>query len=514
MMPAPLIAAGSAVLARLVVGIVSLASLTAGTIAAHGGAATPAPARAAAGAPNVLLIVVDDQATNSFRASYMPNTFRWLVDGGTKFVNGLAAPPLCCPSRAGLLTGDYPHNSGVFWDNPGYPSLSDRRDTLPVWLKRAGYRTGLVGKFMNGYDTHHFGLSPAPGFESWFNLLGERRYFDYEVSGQGTRRSYGTSRRDYSTDVFTRQAKRFIRQSSGGSAPWFLWLGYDAPHTEHSTLVPGCGGNDPIPADRSSALRYRHTPLPRPPSYNEHDVSDKPPGVSDLPPISHHVFVNARRRFHCTLSTDREVDLGIGRLRRELGRDGELSNTIVFYISDNGYFFGEHRIARGKTLPYEPALQVPYAVRVPADLRPGPQPRVGRQLVTNEDIPATILDYAGDPPACAAPLDCRTLDGRSMRPLLGGSGRWPRDRSVLSEISGGAKHWRAVRTGRYLYTRYLGGARELYDLRSDPYELRNLASTPAYSRIERELAGRLHSLRHCVGIRGRDQKLNGVPSCE
>jgi arylsulfatase A-like enzyme len=512
MIAIPLLAAGSAALTRLLVGVVGLASVAAGAIGS-GHAGSGQPARAPASAPNVVMIIVDDQADNSFKPRFQPQTFRWLVDGGTKFTNGLAAPPLCCPDRAGLLTGDYPHNSGVFWDDPGYPSLIDNADTLPVWLHRAGYRTGLVGKFMNGYDEHE-GLGPAPGFDSWFNLLGTKRYYGYQVSDQGRRRSYGSKRRDYSTDVFARQAKRFIHDSSRGNRPFFLWLGFDAPHTAHASYVKGCRGNDPIPPDFKAVNRFRHVPLPRSTSYNEFDVSDKPTDVAGLPRLSNRVFDNIRRRFHCTLGADVEVDRAVGRVRRELQRDGEARRTIVLYYSDNGYFFGEHRIPRGKTLPYDPALRVPYAVRVPPAYRPHSQPRVRRQLVTNEDIPATILDYAGHPPACASPLDCRTLDGRSISPLLGGSGRWPTDRGILAEISGGVKHWRAIRTPGYLYARYQGGGRELYDLRRDPEELHNLSSEPAASSVEGALAKRLRRLRHCAGIEGRDQKLNGVPFCD
>jgi N-acetylglucosamine-6-sulfatase len=460
-----------------------------------------------------VLVIVDDQADNSFKAGFQPQTFRWLVDGGTRFANGLAAPPLCCPARAGLLTGDYPHSSGVFWDTPGYPDLVDNGDTLPVWLQRAGYRTGLVGKFMNGYDDRE-GLGPAPGFGYWFNLLGTQRYYRYQVSDQGLLRSYGGDRHDYSTDVFARQAMRFIRDSSIGSRPFFLWLGFDAPHTPHTSYVRGCGGNDPIPPDYEAVRRFRHVPLPRSASYNERDVSDKPEMVSHLPRLSRRDLHDLRRRFHCTLGADLEIDRAMGRLRRELKRDGELGPTIVFYLSDNGYFFGEHRIPSGKALPYEPALRVPYAVRVPPRYRPHRQDRVSHQLVTNEDIAATILDYAGNPPSCAEALDCRTLDGRSLRPLLGGSARWPEDRGILAEISGGEKHWRAVRTPRYLYARYRDGGRELYDLRRDRDELHNLALEPAAASVERSLARRLARLRHCAGIEGRDQTLNGAPFCE
>ncbi len=401
MIGGPLAAAGSAALVRLFVGVASLASIAAGAVSSTGPGAVP-PAKVAANAPNVLLVIVDDQTTGSFKPRYMPQTFNWLVRGGTNFTNGLAAPPLCCPDRAGILTGDYPHSSGVFWDHPGYGGLIDRRDTLPVWLHRAGYRTGLVGKMMNGYDSH-YGLAPAPGFDFWFNLLGEKRYYDYEVSDQGRHRTYGGLRRNYSTDVFTRQAKRFVHSSSQGTKPWFLWLGYDAPHTAHSTAVKGCSGNDPVPPNHAAAVRYFDTPLPRPPSYNEHAVSDKPPNIAGLPSISHHTFNNIRRRYHCTLATDREVDLAVWAAcvasfavtTSCRGRSSSTTRTTGTSSASTGS-------PAGKSLPYEPALRVPYAVRVPAAYREGPQNRVSRKIVTNEDIPATILDYAGDPPACAA----------------------------------------------------------------------------------------------------------------
>jgi N-acetylglucosamine-6-sulfatase len=502
---------GTGALGRLLFTVVTAASLAVGTASSADRDKTRA--QAPPGAPNFILIVVDDQADNSFKANYEPNTFKWLVDHGTRFVNGLAAPPLCCPDRAGLLTGDYPHNSDVFWDSPGYAALSDKGDTLPVWLQHAGYRTGLVGKLMNHYSDYA-GTQPAPGFEYWFNLIGEKRYFRYHVSNQGEQHYYGKSPRDYSTDVFTKAAERFIRGSARGSRPFFLWLGYDAPHTAHANYVKGCRGNDPIPPNFATVRRFRRVKLPKPSSFNERDVSDKPPDIATRPPIDLPVLHNIRRRFHCTLATDWQVDRDIGRLRRELHRDGELGRTIVFYVSDNGYFYGEHRIPRGKTLPYDPAFRVPYAVHVPPRYRLGPQRRTDRRLVTNEDIPATILDFAGNPPSCAAALDCRTLDGRSMRPLLAGSGAWPRHRGILAEISGGNKHWRAVRTRRFLYVRYEGGERELYDLRRDPSELRNLASTPSYSRAEAKLAAELRRLRHCAGIEGRDQQLNGVPFCD
>jgi arylsulfatase A-like enzyme len=131
--------------------------------------------------------MTDDQAQNSFKPRHMPQTFRRIVNRGTRFTNGIAAPPLCCPSRAGLLTGQYPHNHGVFTNVPGYADLRDPRSTLAVWLHRAGYRTGLVGKFLNGYSDVE-GTSPAPGFDRWFSFVGFPDYY-----GTGAWCATGTS---------------------------------------------------------------------------------------------------------------------------------------------------------------------------------------------------------------------------------------------------------------------------------------------------------------------------------
>ena len=337
------------------------------------GAIAPAGAAGRAGGqrsqsrerPNFLLILVDDQAMNTFKRRFMPHTFRWIVRPGTRFVDGLAAPPLCCPDRAGILTGQYPHNDGVFSNTPGYKSLTHKRDVLPAWLERAGYRTALAGKFLNNYSSVR-GYAPAPGFDFWFAYDGLTRYFDYTMSDQGMPRFFGSDRRDYSTYVYTEQALRFIREPS--RKPFFLWLAYNAPHTSHFHR-PHCDSFDPVPPTPAAYLRVDHLPLPRPPSYNEANVSDKPRAIASLPAIDkpHHGYL--ARRYRCTVATMAAVDRGVDQVMRTLRRRGELERTIVLYLSDNGFFFGEHRIQFGKSYPYEPALRVPFAVRVPSAYR-------------------------------------------------------------------------------------------------------------------------------------------------
>jgi N-acetylglucosamine-6-sulfatase len=474
------------------------ALLVAAAAAALAASGSASPGAGAPRPPNVLLILVDDQAMNTFTPRLMPHTYRWIVDRGTKFTAGLAAPPLCCPDRAGILTGQYPHNDGVFSNDPGYPTLRQKADTLPVWLGRAGYRTGFVGKFLNGY-VDDAGYAPAPGFDSWFAYDASLSYLDYTVSDQGQPRSFGSARGDYSTDVFTAGALRFLRSPS--SKPFFLWLAYNAPHDSH-VAVPHCDSFDPLPPDEASYLRFSHLHLPRPPSFNEADVSDKPSAIASMPLLDKPHVSYVIRRYRCTAAALSEVDRGVNRIMHALRHRGELRHTIVIYLSDNGYFFGEHRIDFGKSYPYEPALRVPYAVRIPAAYRRGPQPRSAAEVVSNQDVAPTILDYAGGVDPCAARHRCRTLDGRSIRPLLSGNGRWPRDRGVLAELDDAGIEYAAIRTPTYAYTRYADGERELYNLRSDPAELDNVAGDPAYAAVEAGLAARLAALRRCSGTSG------------
>jgi N-acetylglucosamine-6-sulfatase len=495
--------------------LVGVATLAAGVVAGHAAGGRDAAA-AAKEPPNFLVVMVDDQSLNSFKRAYMPRTFDRIVDRGTRFRSGVAAPPLCCPDRAGVLTGQYPHHHGVFTNRPGYDSLRDPQNTLPVWLQRAGYHTGFVGKFLNGY-TDAEGARPAAGFDNWFGFMGFPGYYDYSVSKNGELRRFGSDRRDYSTNVLTRKAKRFLRTSSHASDPFFLWLAYEAPHGWRSPIPPCRRAASAGPPDRASVRAVSHIPLPRPPSFNEGNVSDKPPAIRNLPFLNRLEIRRIKNNWRCALAAVAELDRGVGRVMRQLSQTGEASNTIVVYVSDNGNFFGEHRRANGKADIYEPSLNVPFAVKVPDAYRKGPRVPDRHAVVSNQDIAATLIDYAdrytGDVSTCADPGDCRRMDGRSFAPLVGGWGEWPRNRGVLVEISSGAHEYEAIRTPRYAYSELASGERELYDLRTDPYELRNQADAADFASVQGELAARLAVLRRCSGVRGRDAP-SARPFCE
>src|SRR4051794_4511742 len=247
--------------------VVGAIALVAGVCAHIASGEAPAAAGAAATQPpNFLIVLADDQAQNSFKRAYMPRTFADIVDRGTRFRDGVAAPPLCCPDRAGILTGEYPHNHGVFSNDPGYPSLRDPGDTLPVWLNRAGYRTGFIGKFLNGYSDEA-GTAPAPGFDDWFGFVGFPGYYDYNVSDDGRFRHFGNRRGDYSTDVLTRQAQSFRAQSWGSTAPFFLGPPNEAPPGWPPPTPPWERAPPPGPPTKAAYRRFKNVPLPRPPSF-------------------------------------------------------------------------------------------------------------------------------------------------------------------------------------------------------------------------------------------------------
>lgn len=471
--------------------------------AAIGGAALALPSTGAGAdgpaPPNFLLVVVDDQAMNTFRPAYMPETYNWILRKGTKFTAGLAAPPLCCPSRAGILTGQYPHNNDVFSNDPGYASLNGKHNTLPVWLKRAGYRTGFDGKYMNNISVYQ-GTKPAPGFDDWFGFLEPPGYYGYAMSDNGKRTWFGQNRVKYSTDVITRRAKRFVAADPG--QPWFLYLSYNAPH-DTKPAIGHCGHSAPLPPTELDYEIHGRFPLPTPPSFNEKDVSDKPSwisGLHEIPPVTRHHIVT---RWKCTVAAMYEVDVQIGKLMESLKAKGQLGHTIVFYYSDNGYYFGEHRLPRGKSYPYEPALQVPFAVKVPRRYQNVAPPRASTEVVAGQDIAPTMLDYAGARP-CRGPKLCRVFDGRSLRPLLGGKGAWPDDRGILAEIRAGGDggQYSAIRTNRYMYARYTDGQRELYDLQRDPFERTNKAGHAPYFNLEAGLDSRITALSSCSGHSG------------
>ena len=213
--------------------------------------------------PNIVFIYTDDQDYSSFTRRIMPNTFREIVDRGTNFTNYYDATPLCCPARAGVLTGQYGHNNGVLANKPGYGDLEDNENTLPVWLQRAGYKTAIAGKYLNGYEKSVDDKDEvAPGWDLWSVEIGNGRgYYDFKLAVNGHQRKERYKGK-YLTDVINQRAVEDIEQLSG-QTPFFLWVTQSAPHVENINADSGgpCGGES-VPPPRDLG-RFQGTPLPR-----------------------------------------------------------------------------------------------------------------------------------------------------------------------------------------------------------------------------------------------------------
>ena len=460
------------------------------TLAAAGCGSSPAPGQDIDARPNVVVLMTDDQTLESMRV--MPGVRRTLADRGTTFTRSFVSFALCCPSRATFLTGQYAHNHGVLGNRPptgGYGRL-DRWETLPVWLRRAGYRTMHVGKFLNRYGEDLGPYHVPPGWDDWHGSVDP---FTYEYYGtmlneNGTLRTYPA---DYSTDLYANRAGELIGRAARDDRPFFLSVGFLAPHGGGPReLEDPPGMATPVPAPRH---RDRFVAEPLPPSlrasFNEGDMSDKPAFLRALPPIgaekAEAIEENYRQRLESLLAVDEAVVSIVDALRAA----GELDNTLVIFTSDNGFFHGEHRMPSEKMLVYEPSIRVPLIMRGPGV----PARAERRQLVTNADLAPTILDVAEATPT-------KPQDGSSLLPLVADPRlEWGRDLLIEGPEGFGVTAFAALRTYRYVYVEYVTGERELYDLRRDPNELQSVHDDPAYAPIQAELASRLHALRVCAG---------------
>ena len=486
-----------------------------GTLARSGDAA----GGGASARPNVILLLTDDQAAHEMRA--LPRTRRLIGRRGVTFRRNYVSFPVCCPSRVSFLTGRYMHNHGVE-GNRGklggrrrFHDLDGEAETLPVWLNRAGYYTVHLGKYLNGYPPKDPNV--PRGWDEWYGKTsqynerspGYRIYYDYDLfekprpGAQPKLVHYGARPRAYQTDVLRRKALDVIERMGGtGMSPFYMALNFSAPH---APFVPA-------PRHRGS---YRGARLPRLDAFNERDISDKPRFLRrqarGLIPASQLRITKRARRLR--LEQLRSVDEAIGAIVRALRRRGLLRRTYLVFTSDNGAFWGEHRISEGKYLPYEPSARVPLLIRGPGI----PRGRRSSELVSNVDFAPTVLQLSG----AAAPGGF-AIDGRSMLPFM----RHPRRRSKrpillegeqgpsLSPLSGleqepaarmatptltKAPAYRAVRSARYLYVRYETGDVELYDMKRDPQQLRSRHRSHRYRQVRRRLARLLRRLQSCDG---------------
>jgi arylsulfatase A-like enzyme len=483
------------------------ASMVFATTASAARAGEPlAVQREGARRPNIVFVLVDDlDETGGPYWKAMPKTRALVADRGTVFTNAFATNPLCCPARATILTGQYTHNNGVW--SVYEQSIGDAEQrTLAVRLGDAGYTTGFAGKYLNGYERRPDRV--PPGWDEWFGLAG--RFlggYGYEANHNGTIETFGRAKRDYQTDVLTREALSFIDDTEADDAqPFFLHL------------TPSAGHWPMRPARRHTDNRFADDPLPRRPNFDEADIADKPLWLRDgVPSLDAAAVENETERYRRAMGSLLAVDDMVDAVARRLRALGELEDTIFVFSSDNGYNRGAHRL-REKAAPYDESTRVPLAIA-----GPGIDQGTVRRLVGHVDYAPTLLELAG----VEIPDD---VDGQSFVSLLRGDDA-PVRRDLLVEFRGEygglvlldtrqdvenalaaeglgrlTPTYRAIRTIRWLYVEwYAGDAHEyeLYDLRADPYQLENLLAQPEataeHAQITARLQARLEQLATCAG---------------
>ncbi|MGI9021465.1 MAG: sulfatase family protein, partial [Solirubrobacterales bacterium] len=459
--------------------------------------------------PNIVVVLTDDQTLEQFNARTMPFTHRTLGQGGTRFTDSVVTSPLCCPSRASSLTGSYTHNHGA-WNS--YKTFERPSEQLASWLGRDGYRTAMIGKYLNHYEeVASSPTKPGPGWDRWRMLLEPLSYYDYDVSVDGRFEHRGFGDGDYATTYLNRQAVRTVRRWAPRDRPFFLWYAPHAPHDEKGRSKGSCAGRA-VPAPGDEDL-FRNADLPRPPSFNERQISDKPAFMRDLPRLRPREVDELTRIHRCRLASLREVDRGVADIVRELRASHELDDTAIVFTSDNGLFHGEHRLRDGKRLPYREAVEVPLVARIPDPVAGGAVVSKVPAPVANIDLAPTLLELA-EADACLEPGTCRTMDGRSMVPLLlGNAGAWPADRARLLEMRN--CRYSGLLADQQLVVHHAavprepteGGcirrsAFEHYRLDEDPFQLRNRADRK--SDFPDPLRQRLNRAKDCIGVAGRD----------
>jgi N-acetylglucosamine-6-sulfatase len=414
--------------------------------------------------PNIVFILLDDLRWDEMDYPFVQaKNLKRIGAEGVRFENAFVTTPLCSPSRASFLTGQYAHNHGIT-DNTARDAASHKLITFPRLLHDGGYETAFVGKWHMGLDDN-----PRPGIDYWVSIKGQGVYLDPEINDNGTRKK----EKGYVTDIFSEYSLRFLEQPH--EKPFLLYVAHKAVHPDLTQNADG-SLSDPsagkfIPAPRHEHL-YDGATIPHRSNYGE-APRDKPALLStnsDLLPLGPKTGTDdetIRNRLRMLES----VDEATGKLLAVLEKQGRLNNTLVILTSDEGYFYGEHGLSVERRLAYEESARIPLLMRYPKMIRSG---STITQSALNIDIAPTLLEIAG----LSVPTN---MDGRSLLPLLRGE-KVPWRSAFLIEYYSDKVFprmqkmgYQAVRTDDWKYIHYLDreGQDELYNLKSDPYELTN-----------------------------------------
>ncbi|HET7053829.1 MAG TPA: sulfatase [Solirubrobacterales bacterium] len=569
-------------LAAALLAIVCLLALKAG----HAGAEEEPPLDPNPEPPSFVVIQTDDQTLDELYAAFrpypgapelraMPNTLDLIAKKGETFNRYYVPYPLCCPSRVSMMTGRYAHNTGVKGNvqpNGGYYGFSFRGaydHNIATWLQGAGYRTIHIGKFLNGYgdEPYSSGKEVPPGWSSWHTILNadtHHYFYGYTLNNDGVvSEPYGNSgtwepreytERDppgcpyapeegrpclYATDVFDWMAREEI-QATPPEQPFYMQVDYTAPHGDFRKPA----GPEPPPR-YYNWFKGAKLPHDRLEGFDEGNVSDKPAFLREAEHLTPAIKHTYKVYYDKQLESLRGIDDGVKEIIGTLAETGRLQNTYVLFISDNGFFFGEHRLIGGKFLAYEPSTHLPFLIR-----GPGIKPNTSTgELTANIDIAPTILDLAGVEPD-------KSVDGRSVVPFLrdpelrtrrpilfesfvqtsdveangaiassgegdggvpGGNGstdpKQPEEpESGATRTGGNAQasllapplNYEGIRLGPYKYIAWPDGEKELYNINKDPNELNNIVKEPNFYPIRNFLHRQLRRFENCVGRECRE----------
>src|SRR5215218_3148632 len=342
-------------------------------------------AESGASRPNILFVLTDDLDYAS--AQKMPQITSLVAQEGLSFEEAFVSHPMCCPSRATILTGLYDHNHHVLGNGPThggfqkFVSEGHEENTIAVRLQEeGGYRTAFFGKYLNQYPNQDESTYIPPGWDEWYGKNGHREHqpYRYKINENGQVVSYDNKAEDYYSDVLSSQVIDFAGRTAEDSRPFFMFVAPTAPH------------GPATPAERHKGA-FASEEAPRPPSFDEEDVSDKPTYVSSLDRISEEEASAIDDYYRERLESMLAVDEMVASLFQELEAAGKLENTYIFFTSDNGWEQGEHRLQKGKVRPYEESVRVPLFVRGPG-VAPG---STIKKLALNTDFAPTIADLAG-----------------------------------------------------------------------------------------------------------------------
>jgi N-acetylglucosamine-6-sulfatase len=439
-----------------------------------------APLLGQARRPNTLFVLVDDLRYNCLSLLghpwlKTPNIDR-LGREGVTFTNAFVTTPLCSPSRASYLTGRWVHAHGII-DNTNRDEASHKLLTYPALQKKAGYETAFIGKWHMGNDSQ-----PRPGFDHWVSFPGQGQYFDPQINRQGKLEKES----GFMTDILNEAALEFLKRPR--TKPFSLYLAHKAVHGPFT------------PPEKHKRL-YEGAPVTRHPNAND-DYSGKPAiahgasaqaALARRAPAAPAAGAGQRGPSDETIRNQLRllaaIDDGMGAIYDALRASGNLDNTLIVFTSDNGYFHGDHGLG-DKRAAYEESLRIPMLARFPGWAKAG---TTVTENVLNVDIAPTMLAAAGAKPHAQ-------MKGLSLEPLLRGKKtKWREDFLAEYFFEKPFPHipqWKAVRGKDWKLVQYDAKPEwtELYNLREDPYEMKNLAGESAAARQRAKLEGRLAGL--------------------